>query len=148
MIGWKAPVGMIGLGFNYEMVPHVRPAVALGIGGPEGMHLSLGCETELFSIRDLDVGAFAYWSYVSGSRDVTDNTRSTEVTSGGALKIGGSLRFDLAEFTIVIGGGCAWFVNMPLYEEKSPNASFTLPADQYDSYFDPGLLVRLGIAFP
>ena len=148
MLGWKSPAGVIGLGFSHRFGRFVIPAVAVGVGGPEGMNLSIGNEARIGSYGRSELRAFTYWTYVTGSRDEWDDTHGTTVSSGGALKVGATIRFGIPQFIAILGAGYAWFLSMPLYEERGPSGAFSVPANEYDPYFEPGFVVRLEIALP
>ena len=115
----RGPAGNAGLIFGMFCGLRFTPAVAVGLGGSESMHLSVGAEIPLAQWRSYGAGAFGYWTYVVDTRAVVpcDN-----ITGDQLLKFGGVLSRNVGRLELVLRAGYTFsFLNhATIYSNNGP----------------------------
>ena len=120
--GSRGPAGNAGLIVGMPCGPKFTPAIAVGLGSSESIHVSLGAEIPISEWRSGGFGAFGYWTYVVDTRATPpcDN-----ITGDQLLKFGGALSRNVGRLELVLRAGYTFsFLNhATIYSNKGPCAT-------------------------
>jgi hypothetical protein len=111
--GYRAVVGVLGVNVGFPLRCQFVPAMAVGVGFPEGGHLSLGMEHRTVRTTAVEVGPYAYWSYVTGRNHGESAWGHTKVSAGQMVKCGAYVALKERKITCVLRVGYAWALDRP-----------------------------------
>lgn len=144
MAGWNTPAGYIGLAGGVRMSQWLQPTAACGLGGQEGINLSIGNDFTQALNRKVLFRAWGYWTMGMGRREqvATDHHYTTDRSQ--LLKVGISFAIPVGRLDLDLGGGYSWFLQRGAVTASVPDGVSDL-SSEYANNLQDGMVVRVGI---